>query len=63
MAKRHLYGIFNDTEWPQVQTFADMEGVNVSELVRRAVQIYAEKKGFVIRMDERIDYHERSRRA
>ena len=46
-----------------MQTLADMEGINVSELMRRALKVYAEQKGFTIRMTERMDYHERSRRA
>ncbi len=63
MPKRPFYGVFNEREWPQVQAFADKERVNISELLRRALQVYAEQHGLVIQMDERSDYHERSRRV
>jgi hypothetical protein len=60
---RPCYGIFSEREWPHVLELADREAVNVSELIRRAVQIYGEAHGVVLRFDERCDYWQRTRRS
>ena len=63
MPKRPFYGIFNETEWPQVERFADKEHINVSELVRRAIRFYAKSRGVRLPIDTRKDYFSRTRRG